>query len=180
VIVVVALGLDVFAGGLALGLDGLPRARWVRTGLYFAVAAGLMTLAGVLAGRWLGDALGDLATYLAGGLLLLLAARAIGKGWPGRHGGPAAPEEPPGLARVALTGLAVTLDKLAVGLSLGATGQRAGPLLALLVGLCFLFTLLGLALGERVGGRLGGAADLLAGAVFGAIGLALLAGAWLG
>jgi putative Mn2+ efflux pump MntP len=146
--------------------------------LYFAGAAGLMALAGVLLGRWLGAALGDPAVYLAGVLLLGLAGRSLRKGWPGRAGAEAAPPPPPpGAARVALTGLVVTLDKLAVGLSLGAAGRATGPLLALLVVVCLLATGSGLALGARVGGRLGGAAELLAGAAFGALGVALIIGA---
>jgi putative Mn2+ efflux pump MntP len=141
-----------------------------------------MAAAGVLAGRLLGGALGDWATYLAGGLLLVLAVRTVAKGWAGPHGGAGEPgtAAPPGPAQVALTGLVVTLDKLAVGLSVGAAGGPAAPMLALLVGVCFPLTVLGLALGDRVGERLGGTADLLAGAVFGVIGLALVVGAWTG
>jgi putative Mn2+ efflux pump MntP len=182
VVVTLALGLDVFVGGLGLGLAGVPRARWAGVALFFAGAAGLMALAGVLLGRRLGAALGDPAVYLAGVLLLGLAGRSLRKGWPSRAGAeaeaaPGAAPPPPGAARVAVTGLVVTLDKLAVGLALGAAGRAAGPLLVLLVVVCLLATGAGLAVGARVGGRLGGAAELLAGGAFGALGVALIVGA---
>ena len=144
VFLALSLGLDVFAAGLALGLAGLPGARWARVGLLFAVLGGLMTVLGLLGGRWLGDTLGGQATLLAGALLIVIGARALVEAWRVRRsesegdeaeaeaalgGAPAGESLRP--AAVLMTGLVVTLDKLAVGLSLGAAGLRTGPLAGL-------------------------------------------------
>jgi putative Mn2+ efflux pump MntP len=78
---------------------------------------------------------------------------------------------------VAVTGLVATIDNLAAGLSLGAAGLRAGPLLVGPAICGYAAGVLGLVLGRRLGGRLGGGADSVAGAVFVLIGLGLIVGA---
>jgi putative Mn2+ efflux pump MntP len=188
VLLALSLGLDVFAAGLAFGLAGLPGVRWPRVALLFAVLGGLMTVLGLLLGRWLGETLGDGATFLAGAVLIVVGGRALSEAWRVRrseHDGDAPAADaalggaPTGIslrpAAVLMTGLVVTLDKLAVGIPLGTSGLRAGPLLAYIVVQGFVFTLAGLALGRRLGGLIGAAADLLAGTVFVAIGLLLVA-----
>ncbi len=77
VLVAVAMGIDVFAGGLSLGVSGLDRRRWARTSAMFAAIAFLMTSLGVLFGQLLGDELGDHASYIAGAALLVIGLRAL-------------------------------------------------------------------------------------------------------
>lgn len=77
VLLALALALDIFDGGISLGLQGLPRAQWARSAALFATVAFFMLVAGVLLGRSLGDRLGSHATYFAGVLLLLVGLQAM-------------------------------------------------------------------------------------------------------
>jgi putative Mn2+ efflux pump MntP len=114
VLLLISMGLDVFAGGLALGIAGLPSPRWTRTAAVFAGFGVVLLALGVLIGRLLSDTLGSVASYLAGGLLLILGLRAVGDVILGGHdeGSNARSAEP---KSALLAGLVVSLDKLAGG-----------------------------------------------------------------
>jgi putative Mn2+ efflux pump MntP len=161
----ISLGLDVFAGGLAVGIAGLPRPRWLRTAVAFACLASTLLALGVLGGRLLSDTLGNVASYLAGGALLVIGLRSLADVFIF-----VSDEEPPPPSldpkSVLTTGLVVSLDKLAVGVSLAVVEVRLGPVLIYIAVQSFLVTLLGLFLGTRLGSRLGDAAHALAGGVF--------------
>jgi manganese efflux pump family protein len=171
-----SLALDVFAAGLAYGLAGLPRTRWLTVALVFSFFGVLLPVVGILVGRWLNDALGAAVAYVAGAFLIVAGLRALGdlfladddddQSRPSRLS-----LEP---QAVALTGCVVALDNLAVGLTLGIVEIRLGPLLGYLALQAFVATLLGLALGRRLGARLGQHAEALGGAVFVLYGLALV------
>lgn len=72
-----SLGLDTFAVAVGLGVLGLPRTRWLRLGLTFAVFEGAMPAVGLLLGRHLTGTMGNAAAYLAAGLLILFGGREI-------------------------------------------------------------------------------------------------------
>jgi putative Mn2+ efflux pump MntP len=165
VLLALSMGLDVFAGGLALGIAGLPRPRWTRTAVVFACVGVVLLALGVLAGRLLSDTLGSVASYLAGGLLLVLGLRAVGDVVLGGYdeGSSSRPLDP---RSVLLTGFVVSLDKLAVGVAMAVVEVSLGPVLAYFAVQGFVATLAGLALGGRLGSRLGDAAHLVAGGVF--------------
>ena len=76
-IIFISLGLDTLAVSLGLGLSGLPRNRWVRVGLTFALCEGLMPVIGLLIGRWLGASLGAIATYIAAAILIVIGGLEI-------------------------------------------------------------------------------------------------------
>ena len=67
-----ALGLDVFAVTLGLGIKGVPRTRWMRIAVTFALFAGLMPAVGLLVWRRLSNPFGDVMNYVAGAVLLAL------------------------------------------------------------------------------------------------------------
>jgi hypothetical protein len=66
ILLAISLGLDVFAGGLALGIAHLPRPQWVWTAAVFAFAGVVLLGVGVIVGRLLNDNHGHFAFYLAG------------------------------------------------------------------------------------------------------------------
>jgi putative Mn2+ efflux pump MntP len=74
VALLLALGLDILAVALGLGIKGVPRTQWMRLGVTFALFAGLMPAIGLLIGRSVSDALGDAMNHIAGAMLLALGA----------------------------------------------------------------------------------------------------------
>ncbi|MDQ2806133.1 MAG: manganese efflux pump MntP family protein [Chloroflexota bacterium] len=174
-----ALGLDTLAVALGLGLGGLPRSRWVRVGLVFALFEGGMPVVGLLIGGSLSTMLGDVAGIAAGLILIGLGGLSIREAL--GEADDAADEAAARVARaldrrLLLTGLTVSLDELAVGFSLGVLRVPLGPALGYIALQAFALTALGLALGSRLGARLGPRAELASGAVLALLGLALLAG----
>jgi manganese efflux pump family protein len=175
----VSLGLDTFAVALGLGMKGFPRRRWLNIGLTFALFEGLMPAIGLLVGRTLTGALGDAASYAAGGILVALGAweirEAIGDDDRSR-----------GDTELALTrstlllGLSVSLDELAVGFALGVVGSSLGIALTYIALQAFAITFLGLAIGARVGKRLQERAELVAGILLIVLGVGIVIGTRMG
>jgi len=174
-ILFVSLGLDTLAVAMGLGLAGLPRARWLRLGFILAGFEGLMPIAGLLIGQRLGPTLGELATYLAAGILLLIGVLAIreARGDAAQAGIPGRPAESEEERPLLLTGLSVGLDELAVGFSLGVLGVPLGPALGYIAVQAFALTLVGLFLGARLGARMGTRAELASGIILVLLGVAL-------
>ncbi len=149
------------AAGLAYGLAGLPRQRWFAVALIFSFFGVLLPLIGIVAGRWLSDALGAAIAYLAGGFLIVVGLRALGDVFLSRTEDAASSSLSLEARAVVLTGCVVALDNLAVGLALGVAPFRLGPILGYLAIQSFVATLLGLVLGQRLGSRLGPGAEAL-------------------
>ncbi len=172
-LVVIPLGIDIFAAGLVFGLSGMPRERWLMTSLAFAAIGGALFGLGAVLGQAFSGTLGAVAAYAAGIVLLALGVKAL------RHGiaeGRAGDRPPPALEQgtVLTTGVVVAIDKFAVGLSFAIFSAPIGPLVVFVVIQSFLLTLLGLALGRRLGGRVEGAAEIIGGLVFAGLGLLVL------
>lgn len=184
VILFLSLGLDTLAVSLGLGLSGLPRPQWRRVGLTFAFFEGIMPIAGLAIGRGLSHAVGIWAGDIAAGLLILVGVLAIREAISDDDGDADHDEdpEPPNLrgAKLALTGLSVSLDELAVGFSLGALHAPVGPAIGYIAVQAFALTFVGLSLGQRVGRRLGDRAELVSGLVLTLLGIALLIEQWMG
>jgi putative Mn2+ efflux pump MntP len=171
-IIFLSLGLDTVAVSLGRGMSGLPRARWARVGLIFACFEGLMPIIGLLIGQRLGTALGTVAAYIAGGILIVIGGLEIREALLDEEDSDETPVT--GKQRpVILTGLSVSLDELAVGFALGVLGVPIGPALLYIALQAFVLTFVGLRLGQRLGHRLGERAELAAGIVLALLGIAL-------
>lgn len=165
ILVAITLGIDVFAGGLSLGVRGLNRDRWALTAVLFGVLTLVMTVIGLLLGRLLDEQLGRHASYVAGAVLVIVGLEAIIDTLFREH------EEGDFLRElethdIVKTGLMVTLDKLAIGVTLAFVDVPISGLVAYLVIQSFIATLIGLALGKRLGVKFGDAAKILAGSIF--------------
>ena len=156
---------------IGLGLSGLqPRDR-VRYGLAFAVAEGGMPLVGFSVGSAVAGLAGEVASYLAVVLLIAVGLYTI---YESLNDDGESDVDTGGALRLITTALAVGLDELAVGFSLGLLGL---PILltAVLIALqAFLLTLIGVSIGRRVGKALAERAEMLSGVVLALLGIALL------
>jgi putative Mn2+ efflux pump MntP len=165
-----ALGMDAFSVGLGMGMYRLRLRQIFKIGVTIGIFHVWMPLIGMVAGKFLSDRFGMLATYLGGMLLILLGVQMILSsikkdqksvitpvGW--------------GLIVFALS---VSLDSLSVGLTLGIYGAKT-----MLVVLCFgivatILTWSGLLIGRKVQGLLGVYSVALGGSILLAFGLKLL------
>ncbi len=166
-----SLGLDTLAVSLGLGLSGLPRARWLRVGLTFAVFEGVMPIMGLLLGHGLSAVLGVVAGYAAAVLLIVIGLLAIREALADDDKAPPLLENG---KRLLLAGLSVSLDEFAVGFSLGVLQVPLGPALIYLAAQAFVFTFAGLSLGRHIGAALGERAELCSGIVLALLGVLLL------
>jgi putative Mn2+ efflux pump MntP len=172
----ISAGIDVFAGGLAYGVAGLPRKRWMRTAAAFSGIGVALLAAGLLFGEALENAVGNAASYLAGFGLLAIGLKGIWDVVTGEQAAEIEALDDPSAAQrpLALTAVMVSLDKVAIGISLAVADLSLGRVLGSVAILCFVATLAGLSIGRRLGSRLGAAAHGLAGGVFVLLGAVII------
>jgi putative Mn2+ efflux pump MntP len=172
----VPLTIDTFILSTALGLAGLPKKERLRTSIILAGFEAGMPAVGVLLGHGLGELAGHYASYIAAiviglaGVLILLPSKSEEK------------EEQRlqllsrtrGFA-IAGLGLSVSLDELAIGLSLGLL-QVPLIIAVVLIGLqAFIASQLGLRLGSKLNEKVREDAEKLAGAALIIVAIILLA-----
>jgi putative Mn2+ efflux pump MntP len=147
------LCLDTFAVSAALGVAGLPAKDRLRVSLLLTGFEVAMPVAGLLLGSLAGGLLGGVADYVA---IVLLAGLGIWILRPGGEGGEEAKLESlgraTGIAAIGL-GLSISLDELALGVSLGLLHLPAVPALVLIGLQALVASQLGLRLGVRIGER---------------------------
>ena len=164
---VLPLSLDTFAVSTALGVAGLPaRDRW-RLSLILSGFETVMPIIGVLGGALVGQAIGDLADYLAAAVLIgagvLMLRDDDSEGLAQRMRG---------LAMIGV-GVSVSLDELAIGLVIGLLHLPV-VLVALLIGAqALLASQLGVRIGARLGDELRERAEQVGGALLVVLGVGL-------
>lgn len=171
---VVPLGFDTLAVAVLLGLG---RVRPLRPALTFTVFEAAMPLFGLFLGHAIGVRYETPAVVL-GGVVLLGVAIHIAK---------EALEETDEAANLSfgtlrtagIAGLAISMDELAVGFPMGASGLPVPATIASIAVQTFVVTYVGIVAGTRFGAALGRRASRLAGFVaataFGALGIYLIA-----
>jgi putative Mn2+ efflux pump MntP len=174
-LVAVALGLSNLAAAIGLGLAGTGTRARLRVGLVFGVFETGMPLAGLLLGRGLAHALGPAAHWIGAAVLIACGGYALIQATRRRTtgSGPAAPQ---GTGRLLLTGLALSLDNLAVGFALGAYHVALLLAVAVIGAVSVALSLLGLELGARLGAGTGDRGEQLSGLILIAAGVALACG----
>ena len=171
----VPLSLDTFLLSAALGLAGLPQRQRVRTSLTLAAFEAGMPIIGVLVGQGIGTILGRFVGYTAAVVIGLAGLIAL------KPGDDADKEQrrlrllahARGLAIIDL-GLSISVDELAVGVSLGLLHI---PLLVAVIFLgvqAFAASQLGLWLGGRVSETLREGAERVAGLILIAVAIVLI------
>jgi len=162
--VALAVGLDVFAISVGVGVARLEWEASVKVGGVFAGSEIVMQIIGYALGAGAGRMIGELAAWLGLALLVLIGALMIrsslrpalvvedAKEFDASRGG--------GLA---LTALSISLDSLGVGIALPGAAIPLVPLLITVSITTTIFTLAGLAFGARLGARYERGAERTAG-----------------
>src|SRR4051794_3251782 len=109
---IVPLGLDSFAICAALGMAGIDRRQRLRVSILFPLFEAGAPLLGLALGVPLGNAIGDIADYIAAGILIAFGAFTLLRGEAGEKDRVAGLATTQGLAIVGL-GLGIALDELA-------------------------------------------------------------------
>lgn len=130
-----------------------------------------MPVVGILLSSVIGDALGESARYAGGALLAALGVWMLVHRDDDDEAGPA----PVGMLALVLAGLAVSVDEIAVGVSLGLGGVNVPVLVATIGAVVFSATMAGLTLGGMLAAH-ADRAGRLAGWALVALGILLAAG----
>ena len=160
----IPLTLDTFVLSAALSLAGLHRKHHRRTSIVLALFEAGMPAVGVLIGMGLGERLGHFAGYTAAAIIGLAGLILLkpGDGESKERQRLKLLAHARGLAIIDL-GISISLDELAIGVSLGLLGISLW-LAAILLGLqAFFASQLGFYLGRRLSERLREATERIAG-----------------
>jgi manganese efflux pump family protein len=163
-----ALGLDAFSLGVGIGMRGIRRLDIVKLSFVIGLFHIVMPLLGMIAGYYVSTLLGNVATFVAGGLLLLLGGHMI---YSSMRGGAAQPFDHRTLWGILVFALSVSIDSFSVGVSLGmfATDVVLTVLMFGIVG--GVMSVLGLSLGRKVSYSMGEYGEAFGGVILFVFGL---------
>lgn len=156
-----AVGLDVLALSIAVGVMRIGWPARIRLGLAFSAAEVLMQIVGYSIGTGAGRVVGTAAIYVGFAILAGVGGFILYESFERRM-----PRfEPDSPLALLLASLSVSLDSLGVGMSLPGVPLPLLPLLATVAVSTIMFTAIGLAFGERLGRRYKRIAQRVAGVV---------------
>jgi putative Mn2+ efflux pump MntP len=182
-LVAVSLGLSNFAAAVSLGVAGVDARTRLRVTVIFGLFEAGMPVIGLLAGERVATQLGPASRWIGGGLLVgvglygLVASLRARRAESARRAPAARPAVPVGHLRLWLSGLALSLDNLAVGFGLGAYRVPVLAGAVIIGAVSVALSLVGLELGARLGGWAGRRADQLGGVILIAVGAVIATGA---
>ena len=158
--VALAVGLDILAISVGVGVARLSFDASIRLGVAFAASEIAMQVTGYALGVGAGQLLGEIAAYVGFVLLAFIGFVMIRKSF--RHVSEATFDATRGMGLL-LTSLSISLDSLGVGIALPAVGIPLVPLLILVSITTTVFTFIGLEFGARLGERYERGAERAAG-----------------
>ncbi|RXZ83413.1 manganese efflux pump [Paenibacillaceae bacterium] len=171
IIMAFALGMDAFSLGIGVGLKGIRRLDIIKLSLVIALFHIAMPLLGIFAGQYMSQLLGNVATLVAGLLLLLLGAHMIYNSF---RGGASSSFDYRTAWGMLIFAFSVSIDSFSVGVSLGMFAAD------LLLTICMfglfggVMSAVGLILGRRVSQNLGDYGEACGGVILLAFGVLFL------
>jgi manganese efflux pump family protein len=175
ILVAVSLGLSNFAAAIGIGISGTSARTRLKVGIIFGLFETGMPIAGLALGHGLARDLGHSARWISAGLLIATGAWTAVQAVRGdRQAAPAPDGQRSG--RLLITGLAISVDNLAVGFALGAFHVSLAVAAVTIGGVSVAMSLIGLELGAQIGARVGQRGELLGGLVLIGVGGAVAAG----
>lgn len=178
-LVALSLGLSNFAAAIGIGVAGVDAGTRLRVGAVFGIFEAGMPILGLLLGHSLAHTLGSASGWIGAALLIATGGYAVlqvVRGQTRDQGRPAAGAERLRAGHLLVTGLALSIDNLAIGFALGA--YRVGLVTAAVIigAVSVTLSLAGLELGQRLGTKLGERGELIGGLVLIAVGIAMACG----
>ncbi|WP_257348078.1 manganese efflux pump MntP family protein [Pseudalkalibacillus decolorationis] len=170
-IMAIALGMDAFSMGLGMGMISLRLRQILKVGILIGLFHMIMPLLGMAIGQQLSIHFGNIATWIGGGLLIVLGIQMIISSF--RSG-----EEPfitPKGIGVWLFSISVSLDSFSVGLSLGIFGAKVIVTVLLFGVFSAVLTWAGLIIGRKAQNWFGSYSEAFGGCILLSFGLKLLA-----
>jgi putative Mn2+ efflux pump MntP len=146
--VAIAIGLDVFALSIAVGIRGLSWPSRLRLGATFAFAEIFMQVLGYVLGTVFGRIVGDVATWIGLVVLAGIGVWILYEGFKQDGAHEFDVQTPLGLL---LASLSISLDSLGVGFALPSLHLSLVPLFVTVACTTVAFTLSGLAFGSKLG-----------------------------
>src|ERR1700759_3417618 len=146
-VVAVALGLNNFGAAIAIGVSGVDPRTEIKVATVFGLCDVVMPAAGMLIGTSLAGPLGSAARWAGAGILFATAAWGLIEAL---RGGEDAPKIWHGW-RLLVSGAALSLDDMAVGLALGTVRYPIVLAVALFGLMSFIMSMIGLQLGGKLG-----------------------------
>jgi len=175
ILVAVSLGLSNFAAAIAIGISGIGARTRLKVGIIFGLFETAIPIAGLVLGRSLAQTLGHSARWISAGLLIATGAWTVFQAVRSDHQTDPAPDRQ-STGRLVITGLAISIDNLAVGFALGEFHVSLALAAAVIGAVSIAMSLIGLELGAQIGARAGQRGELLGGLVLIAVGAAVAAG----
>jgi putative Mn2+ efflux pump MntP len=176
-LVAASLGLSNFAAAIAIGVSGVDARTRLRVGIVFGLFEAGMPLLGLLLGHGLARTLGHSARWIGAALLIATGLYTLIQAFRHHHGGSGATGGAvQSLGKLLVSGLALSIDNLAVGFALG-TYHVALLTAAVLIGaVSVTMALAGLELGRLLGTKAGERGEALGGIVLVGVGIVIATG----
>jgi manganese efflux pump family protein len=146
-VVAVALGLNNFGAAIAIGVSGVDRRTEIKVATVFGLCDVVMPATGMLIGTGLAGPLGSAARWAGAGILFVTAIWGLIEAL---RGGDDTPQVWHGW-RLLVSGAALSLDDLAVGLALGTVRYPIVLAVTLFGLMSFVMSIIGLKLGRKLG-----------------------------
>jgi manganese efflux pump family protein len=179
-LVALSLGLSNFAASVGIGVAGVSGRTRLRVGVIFGLFETGMPILGLLLGHSLAGPLGDAAHWIGAALLIATGIYALIQAVRGRRAGETGHQAAVAsqrTGRLLVTGIALSIDNLAVGFALGAYHVSLVLATAVIGAVSVALSLIGLELGSRLGAKAGERGALIGGMVLIGVGVAIAAGA---
>lgn len=167
-IMAIAISMDAFSLGVGVGTIGIRHRHMLKLSFVIGLAHLLMPLVGILSAQVLSRYVGIFATYIGGGLLIIMGLHML---WSAFSGVKLVRFVPIHGIALFVFAFSVSIDALSVGFSLGLFSANTWLTVILCGFWGMTLTMLGLLIGKHVGYWLGRYGETLGGLVLCILGL---------
>ncbi len=163
ILVALALAVDAFAVGVAVGISHRKLRQIFRLSFHFGLFQALMPLIGAVLGEWMSYLMSSISHWVAFVLLTLVGGKMIYESMEGD--GDAYAKDPTRGMQLVMLSMAVSIDALAVGFTLGLENVSIALVVSVIGVVAAVITLLGMILAGKFAARISHRLEPLAGIV---------------